>query len=201
MGRIVKRRRDAPKVLPGADKERIQVHYDRSQNFPKKRPRPEIPYSSYKRKYNSRTLARFEWIRLRLAEGYTDSEIVAIAQTHPIFEFAGGTYNDPKLNRVRVPTYWTLRRIIMKVKAELRRNTFDGQKEIVKAYDRYIAAFRLARKRNDPKAMALAQRGICVMLGLKQVNSEVGKHEAERVMDQLREMQELSEGEGTVSED
>lgn len=179
-----------PKIVPPA-KGRYRVHTDNSANLKNAKRRPRgSPYKYHPPNPTALTLARQQWIRERLAEALTVEQIVNIAEKQGLFEFPSAR----KGGAVRIPARATIRRLIWRTQSLMREEVFNGAEEVRKSYDRLLLAFRKGLKNGDARGMTVAIKEINRMLGLKMDLSGGSSNEAERIMEQLRQMQALTTG-------
>lgn len=141
--------------------------------------------------------ARLDFVRSCLGRGMFDHEVLDACEDSPHFLFVEPTgtlgiklkrKKGQKSPRRRLRRSTIKHGYLYRVKIEWRLTVIDPKEELQKGYDRFMEAFRMAARQEDPKAMAMAQRYLAKMLGLNGA-AEGASFSAEQVVAQLKAMQ------------
>ena len=127
--------------------------------------------------------SRRDVVRLFLAREMYDHEIVDACQKHPLFRFKNASQKHRVLSRSSIRKCY-----LYKVREELRKRAFDGEFEMMRAYERLMSAYRLAVEKGDPKAMVMTQKAVNKMLGLRRDPEQMAGVNAEKLREQLQEI-------------
>lgn len=132
--------------------------------------------------------ARYDFCRSAIARERYVHEIVTEARANPLFvnRSTGKPFSGA---HIKINFIYVVRKL-------MREQRLDAEEELIKAYHRLTYAFRVAVDRDDPKAMALVQKTVNRMLGLRREPVLNDGIDPERLRQQLTEIHESVGGNG-----